>query len=107
MKSRIQKLLTPRKIQNEKSVITWQTQKLKYIKQMENICHFSYFSCRKYWTTPGLLGSLSSHLYDNDIKFNYVENNMWKKQIDIIETKVKIANIGLQQSTLRYIDLNN
>ena len=39
-----EKYLTPRKIQNEKSLIKWQNQKLidKYNKRMDNNCHIPH-----------------------------------------------------------------
>ena len=38
-KSKITKILNPRKIQNGKFLIKWQNQKPKHIKQMNNNCH--------------------------------------------------------------------
>ena len=61
-----QKQWPPSKIQNAKSLIKWQNQKLKHIKGMDNYCHapdlVQAFSSVKWSVEPGFIASYTSHL---------------------------------------------
>lgn len=38
----------------------------------------------EWWFKPGFIASLSTYLYESRIKFHYIDNNVLRKQKDII-----------------------
>ena len=40
------------------------------------------FFCRKLRIIPGFIATQIAHLYDNRIKFHYIDNDVWTKQTD-------------------------
>ena len=79
-------MLNSEEIQKGMFLIQWQNQKLKHIKRMvhNNWLGTGIFLCRKWWIEPGSKDSLTSYLYDNSIKFHYIDDNVLTKQTDTI-----------------------